>query len=105
MKSGYDLKEERMESAISYAKQLEKDFKDTDTAKDAVAMRKKLEQEKISFAKLKVERNLKIAELTARQQREQKNRGSGPPGRPDQSANSEGCHYRVRPRRLCRRAH
>ncbi|MFC6269122.1 outer membrane protein assembly factor BamD [Frigoriflavimonas asaccharolytica] len=71
MKSSYDLKEERLESAIAYSKQLEREFPNTDTSKDAVAMRKKLEAEKVSFGKLKLERNFKIAELTARQKREE----------------------------------
>lgn len=71
MNSSYELKEERIESAIAYSKQLEREFPNTDTSKDAVEMRKKLEDEKVVFAKLKVERNFKIAELTARQKRDE----------------------------------
>ena len=71
MNSNYELKEERMESAIAYSKQLEKDYPNTDTANDAVSMRRRLEQEKVTFAKLKAERDEKIAELNARQKREQ----------------------------------
>ena len=71
MKSSFELKEERLESAIAYSKQVEKDYPDTATGNDAVTMRRRMEQEKIVFAKLKAEREVKISELNARQKREE----------------------------------
>lgn len=71
MKSSYELKEERIENAIAFSKQVEKEFPDTEASREAVSMRTKLQQEKVIFAKLKAEREVKIAELTARQKREE----------------------------------
>jgi outer membrane protein assembly factor BamD len=69
MNSIYDLKLERIESALSFAKQIEKDSPSSNSSKDAASMRKKLEQEKTSFIKLKAERDLKIAQYTDKQKK------------------------------------
>lgn len=71
MNSSYDLKEERLESAVAYSKQLEKEFPDTDLSKNAVTMRRRMEQEKVSFAKIKAEREVKLAVYNERQKREE----------------------------------
>ena len=71
MKSSFDLKEERLESATAYAKQLEKEFPNSNTSTEAASMRRRMEQEKVVFAKLKAEREVKNAEYDARQKREE----------------------------------
>lgn len=70
LNSAYDLKEDRIESALAYSRLIEKEFPGTEISKSAVTMRKRLEQEKVSFAKLKVERDARIAELTEKQKKE-----------------------------------
>lgn len=45
MFSIYELKKDRLESAIAYSRQVEKDFPNTNSAKEAVSMREKLTKE------------------------------------------------------------
>ena len=64
LNSIYDLKEERLESALAYTKTVEKELPGTDYAKTAVNYREDLENEKVKFAKLKVqveERKVEVA--------------------------------------------
>jgi len=69
-KSVYDLKEERIESAISFTKQVEKDLPNTEYAKTALDLRQKLERDKKDFAVVKKETEARIATLTERQKKE-----------------------------------
>lgn len=67
--SVYDLKEERIDSAISFTKQVEKQAPNTDVAKAAVELREKLEKEKANFAIVKKDVEAKVAQLTERQKK------------------------------------
>ncbi|WP_238555403.1 outer membrane protein assembly factor BamD [Chryseobacterium sp. P1-3] len=49
IKSVYDLKDERIESALTYTRLIEKELPNTDYAKSALEMRAKLEKEKTEF--------------------------------------------------------
>ncbi|WP_426274705.1 outer membrane protein assembly factor BamD [Chryseobacterium sp. S-02] len=69
-KSVYDLKEERIESAISFTKQVEKELPNTEYAKTALDLRQKLERDKKDFAVVKKETEARIATLTERQKKE-----------------------------------
>jgi len=69
-KSIYDLKEERIESAISFTKQVEKELPNTEYAKTALDLRQKLERDKKDFAVVKKETEARIATLTERQKKE-----------------------------------
>lgn len=53
MKSVYNLKDERIESALTYAKMVEKELPNTEYAKTASDLRTKLEKEKEHFAVVK----------------------------------------------------
>lgn len=64
--SSYDLKSDRIENAISFTKQVEREFPNSDNSKDAVKIRESLEHEKENFAKLKVEYDKRRAEREAR---------------------------------------
>ncbi|WP_292009840.1 outer membrane protein assembly factor BamD [Chryseobacterium sp.] len=68
--SVYDLKEERIESALSWTRQVEKDLPDTEYSKTAVDLRGKLEKEKENFAVVKKQTEARIAALTAKQKKE-----------------------------------
>ncbi len=69
--SRYDLKEERLEAALSYTRFLEKELPGTDISKTALELREKLENEKTKFAKLKVTVEEQKAEFEAKQKVEQ----------------------------------
>jgi outer membrane protein assembly factor BamD len=69
-KSVYDLKDERIESALSFTRQVEKDLPNTEYSKTALDLRGKLEKEKKDFAVVKKQTEARIATLTARQKKE-----------------------------------
>lgn len=69
-KSIYGLKDERIESAIAYTKLVEKELPNTEYSKTAVELRAKLEKEKQNFAAVKKVTETRIAEMTARQKKE-----------------------------------
>lgn len=69
-KSVYELKEERIESALSFTRQVEKELPNTEYSKTALDLRQKLEREKKNFAILKKETEARIAVLTDRQKKE-----------------------------------
>lgn len=69
-KSVYDLKDERIESALTYTKLIERELPNTDYAKSALDMRAKLEKEKQNFAVVKKQTEARIAALNARQKKE-----------------------------------
>lgn len=65
--SVYDLKKERLDEGISYAKRLQTEIPNTEYSKAAADMEKKLEDEKVKFAKLQELVEARRAELTAKQ--------------------------------------
>ncbi|MCS3530395.1 outer membrane protein assembly factor BamD [Chryseobacterium sp. JUb7] len=69
-KSIYDLKDERIESALSFTRQVEKDLPNTEYSKAALDLRQKLEKEKKDFVIVKKNTEARIAALTARQKKE-----------------------------------
>ncbi len=69
-KSVYSLKDERIESALSYTKMVEKELPDTEYAKTAADLRVKLEREKRNFVVVKKETEARLATLTEKQKRE-----------------------------------
>lgn len=68
-KSVYDLKDERIESALSFTKQIEKEMPNTEVAKTALEIRSKLEKEKKDFAVVKKNTEARIAALTEKQKK------------------------------------
>ncbi|EJL73685.1 Beta-barrel assembly machine subunit BamD [Chryseobacterium populi] len=68
--SVYDLKEERIESALAFTRQVEKELPNTEYSKTAVDIREKLEKEKKDFAVIKKQTEARIAVFTARQKKE-----------------------------------
>ncbi|ALR32265.1 MULTISPECIES: outer membrane protein assembly factor BamD [Chryseobacterium] len=70
LKSVYDLKDERIESALAFTRQVEKEMPNTDVAKTAVELRQKLEKEKKDFVVVKKNTEARIAALTERQKKE-----------------------------------
>ncbi|KAA0127468.1 outer membrane protein assembly factor BamD [Chryseobacterium sp. SN22] len=68
-KSVYDLKDERIESALAFTRQIEKEMPDTDVAKTALDLREKLEKEKKDFVVVKKNTEARIAALTEKQKR------------------------------------
>lgn len=68
-KSIYDLKDERIESALSFTKQIEKEMPNTEVAKTALEIRSKLEKEKKDFALVKKNTEARIAALTEKQKK------------------------------------
>ncbi|WP_336732104.1 outer membrane protein assembly factor BamD [Chryseobacterium sp. VD8] len=68
-KSIYDLKDERIESALSFTKQIEKEMPNTEVAKTALEIRSKLEKEKKDFAVVKKKTEARIAALTEKQKK------------------------------------
>lgn len=70
MRSNFTLKDERLDNAIAFTRQVEKELPNTEYVKTAVELRQKLEKEKIDFVtvKKKHEENLKL--LTEKQKRE-----------------------------------
>lgn len=69
-KSVYDLKDERIESALAFTRQVEKELPNTEYAKTALDLRQKLEKEKKDFVIVKKQTEERIAALTARQKKE-----------------------------------
>ncbi|WP_312345515.1 outer membrane protein assembly factor BamD [Chryseobacterium binzhouense] len=67
--SRFDLKEERIESALAFTRQVEKELSNTDYSKTALDLREKLEKEKKDFAVVKKQTEENIAALTARQKK------------------------------------
>ena len=66
----YDLKKERLDNAIAFTRQAEREFPNSDNAKDAVEIRAKLEKEAEAFAKLQKEVEARKAEYTEKQKQE-----------------------------------
>jgi outer membrane protein assembly factor BamD len=69
-KSVYDLKDERIESALAFTRQVEKEMPNTDVAKTALDIRQKLEKEKKDFVVVKKQTEARIAALTERQKKQ-----------------------------------
>jgi len=69
-KSIYDLKDERIESALAFTRQVEKEMPNTENSKTALDIREKLEKEKKDFAVVKKQTEARIATLTAKQKKE-----------------------------------
>lgn len=68
--SVYDLKDERIDSGISFAKQVEKELPNTEYAKAATDIRQKLEKEKVDFVTVKKNHEARLKLLTDKQKRE-----------------------------------
>ncbi|WP_121462727.1 outer membrane protein assembly factor BamD [Chryseobacterium defluvii] len=68
-KSVYDLKDERIESALAFTRQIEKEMPNTDVAKTALDIREKLEKEKKDFVVVKKQTEARIAALTEKQKK------------------------------------
>ncbi len=71
MNSLYSLKEERLDNAIAFSKQLEKELPGTNYAKDAADYRTKLMREKENFVVLQKQEEARKAVLTAKQKAEE----------------------------------
>ncbi|GAA4163628.1 hypothetical protein GCM10022217_32920 [Chryseobacterium ginsenosidimutans] len=69
-KSVYDLKDERIENALAFTRQVEKEMPNTDVAKTALDIRQKLEKEKKDFVVVKKDTEARIAVLTERQKKQ-----------------------------------
>jgi outer membrane protein assembly factor BamD len=69
VKSVYDLKDERIESALAFTRQVEKEMPNTENAKTALDLRQKLEKEKKDFVVVKKQTEARIAALTERQKK------------------------------------
>ena len=67
----YDLKKERIENAIAFTKQVEREYPNSDNAKDAVEIRAKLEKEAIAFEKVQKDYEERKAEFTEKQKKEE----------------------------------
>lgn len=67
MNSVYDLKRDRLESAIAYAKLMEKEMPESALAKTAVVMRTKLENEKVNFAEVEKKVEERKKEISEKQ--------------------------------------
>lgn len=67
--SVYDLKDERIESALAFTRQVEKELPNTEYSKTALDLREKLQKEKKDFAVVKKQTEERIAVLTARQKK------------------------------------
>ncbi|AQY22173.1 outer membrane protein assembly factor BamD [Riemerella anatipestifer] len=77
MDSKFELKRERLEHAIAYTYLMEKNYPDTDIAKTAVTLRKKLDAELENFAKLEKLVEQKREELKAKEkEREEKEKAT-----------------------------
>ncbi|UZT96185.1 outer membrane protein assembly factor BamD [Chryseobacterium fluminis] len=70
VKSIYDLKDERIDNALAFTRQVEKDLPNTEYSKTALELRQKLEKEKKDFVVVKKNTEARIAALTARQKKE-----------------------------------
>lgn len=69
--SVFDLKQERLESAIAFTKDAERDFANTNLAKQAVETRNRLVQELAEHRKQQAEYEKRRAEILARQKAEE----------------------------------
>lgn len=67
MNSIYDLKKDRLNTAINYTKFVEKEFPNSDNSKDAVKLRADLENEKEKFSVLEKQVEEKKSEFEAKQ--------------------------------------
>lgn len=67
--SVYELKEERIQNALAFTKQVERELPNTEYSKTAVELRGKLEKEKSDFAVLKKQTEERIALFTAKQKK------------------------------------
>ncbi|MDY3350561.1 outer membrane protein assembly factor BamD [Riemerella anatipestifer] len=77
MDSKFELKRERLEHAIAYTYLMEKNYPDTDIAKTAVTLKKKLDAELENFAKLEKLVEQKREELKAKEkEREEKEKAT-----------------------------
>ncbi|WKS95591.1 outer membrane protein assembly factor BamD [Riemerella columbina] len=65
--SKFELKKERLESAIAYTYQVEKDYPDTEMSKSAQKLRAQLETEKTHFEKLEQQVEKRKADYEAKQ--------------------------------------
>ena len=65
--SVYDLKKERIENAIAFAKQTEREFPNSENSKDAVEIKEELEKEAVNFSKLEKEVEARKAEFSEKQ--------------------------------------
>lgn len=63
----YDLKKERLDAAVSYAKRLQTEIPDTEYSKNAIDLETKLETEKTEFAKLQKQVEARRAEIAQKQ--------------------------------------
>lgn len=70
MHSVYDLKEERLENALTYTTFIEKELPNSNQSKRAVGFRKDLEQEKQRFNKLKIQVEKQKALFEEKQKKE-----------------------------------
>lgn len=68
--SVFDLKDERIDRASAFAKQVQRELPNSDYAKDAADIIVKLEREKQNFAVEKKENEARLALLSAKQKRE-----------------------------------
>ena len=66
--SVFDLKRDRLESALAFTKQIEKELPSTDYSKTALDLRTKLQKEKENFAKVEKEVEAQKAEFKKKQQ-------------------------------------
>lgn len=69
--SQYGLKKDRIESALAFTKQLEKEIPDTDLSKTAIDLRGKLAKEKETFAALEIKVDARNKELREKQTQEE----------------------------------
>ena len=60
-------KKERLESAIAFTRQVEREYPNSDLSKEALDIRAKLEKEVVEFAKLQKEVEARKAEFTEKQ--------------------------------------
>ncbi|KQR95094.1 hypothetical protein ASG01_04350 [Chryseobacterium sp. Leaf180] len=70
LNSVYDLKDERIERASAFAKQVQKELPDSEYAKDAENILARLAKEKQDFAVTKKQNEARLAVLSAKQKRE-----------------------------------
>ncbi len=67
----YDLKKDRIENAIAFTKQVEREVPNTENAKTATDLRTKLEKEKVTFAELEKKVEARKNELLDKQREEE----------------------------------
>jgi DNA uptake lipoprotein len=71
MHSIYDLKKDRLESAIAFSKDVERDYPDTSSSKEAASMREKLSKELEKHLKVIEENEKRKAEFLEKQREEE----------------------------------